>query len=159
MNEEINNIVNNLANKNDQDVSIKPVRYNIETDWTLAYQFYNFLNNRTTKLPDFMQIEEIINNTNSKYLSVGYGIDVAFISKLNGEDENLVITCTEPINDNLERVDKITKDNYEAYTLLNNKYYKDINIEKCPRFDFEKITELQDYLEEYEKSKNPNLSI
>lgn len=156
MNEQMTNIINNLERKNDQNINVQSVNFDLETDWTLAYQFYNFLINRSNKLPDFFDIENVVNNTKSYYLSIGCGVDVTF---QEGNKNSLIVTITEPINDKVVRVDKISKDSYEAYTLVNDKFYREINIEKLPRFDYDKIEELQNFLDLYSKSRTSGLNL
>ena len=150
-------LVEDLQSKNEQGTMTTGEKnlYDVDTDWKLAYYFYHFLNGRTNKLPSFNAIQSTISNSTKKIISVGFGVDVALNETLYNSSQDLVVTSTEPINDFTTRIDKITKDNYEAYTLTIGKSPAEpINVDEFPKYDMNRVRLIQNYLNEYSKENN-----
>ena len=138
------------VNKNMQD-KLGPdnfIELDSEIDWTLSGYIYYFLNGKIDILPGIDYIEKLINqNEESNIISLGYGIDV---TKYNN---GLVVKCREPINDIIDRIDIITKSDYEAKACSKKGGVKDININNFPKYENKRVVALQNYLKKYSEYK------
>ena len=114
-----------------------------DIDSKLAEWFYKFLKGEVKELPEYNILDNVANKSPiDDVISSGHGMS---INKINGE---ISITYTEPISDNIYRIDVIKGNKYTAYT-ANDKGMQDIDPIIMPMFSEEKIKELQQYLTEY----------
>ena len=136
-------IVNNLKDKNMQ-TSIGdryPLQLEEDLDWELAYCLMKYLEGKIDGFPPFSFIDEISSKVKGNTISAGYGMVIT---------KKMTISIEEPIRMNRVRVDSISKDKYVAYENdLVTHASKDIDLEKYPKYEPEKIAKLQNYLDEY----------
>ena len=132
--------------------------YNNKLDWKLAKVLYYYLNGTINCLPKHEYIEKLSKDIND---------DQTIISSCCGLSINkgLKIEIDTPIKENneIERTDIISEDGYEAYKLVNERVDRSTIINKCvdidtdkePRFEKERIEKLVKYLDNYNKMHNP----
>ena len=119
-------------------------------DWYLAYYVYNFLSGKSTKLPSYEFIDDVINDANIDVVSMGYGIRI---------DKHLHISCTNMITSNLERVDIITPTDYRAFTTDTKEEVLDVDVDSYPIYDKNRVDYLKQYMYEYFDYKKDNKSV
>ena len=132
--------------------------YNNNLDWKLAKVLYYYLNGTIDGLPKHEYIEKI---------SKGIDDDQTIISSCCGLSINkgLRVSIDTPIKENneIKRIDIISEDGYDAFKLVNERVDRrttidkcvDINTDKEPRFEKERIERLIKYLDKYNKIHNP----
>ncbi len=137
-------IIQELKSKNMQS-SMRPGRVEVSTelDWKLAYIFNNYLSGKDDRLPSFEFIDKLLESTRNYSISMGYGIII---------DRNLRLNIEDMIRPDVARVDVISRDGYKAYELYQETgTTRDIDIEKYPRFDRNRVEKLTMYIDEYHR--------
>lgn len=152
MNNRVGGIVGDLKDNNMQE-SMRgndKGREGINLDYKLSMYFYNFLSEKSDKLPTYEFIDKIVSmysyNTSYQIISVGFGISV-FVSIIDGE-RYINIEVNSPINENVVRIDKISKDSHDAYA-TNSFFVDNIDVEEFPLYNKERVSYLRKYLREY----------
>ena len=131
-------------------------------DHKLATIIYHFLKGNIEGLPKYEYIEMLLDTVDHKIgiISTGCGVTVT---------KELKIDIETPIyeNNEIHRRDFINKDGYNAYKLIVEDYINqfnkkdkrnvvvDINTDKEPRFQPERIERLIKYLNNFYRRKNP----
>ena len=160
MNNQVGGIVGNLKDNNMQNSmrNNSKVLETINKDYKLAMYFYNFLADRNDKLPKYEYIDQIINLhelNNRQLISLAYGISI-YVDSIN-DDKYLSLEYVSPISDTTIRVDKISSNNYSAYS-RSMTTIEDLDTKEFPVFKEEKIKYLQAYLQLYQYNHSNNLN-
>ena len=160
MNNQVGGIVGNLKDNNMQNSmrNSGKVLETINKDYKLAMYFYNFLADRTNKLPKHEFIDQVIDLhelSNHQLVSLAYGISV-YVDSIN-DDKYLSLEYVSPVSDTNIRVDKISSNNYSAYT-RSITTIEDLDTKEFPVFKEEKIKYLQSYLQLYQYNHSNDLN-
>ena len=105
-------------------------------DSRVAKSIYNFLTGKENTLPTIDTIVNLYNNSKHSLLSMGYGV---MFSKL------LEITCSTPVTNKGERIDRFSPKGYESFYSLS---FKQIDNNLEPMFDKKRIEVLLDYIKQ-----------
>ena len=131
--------------------------YNNKLDWKLAKVLYYYLNGTINGLPKHEYIEKLSKDTDD---------DHTIISSCCGLSINkgLKVSIDTPIKENneIKRIDIISEDGYDAFKMITERVDRrktidkcvDIDIDKEPRFEKERIERLVKYLDNYNKMHN-----
>ena len=165
----IGSITSNLKSKNMQNTMRANKNYNsnLVADFVLATYFYNFLCNESDVLPSYEDLNNILSHhfkKNSSLVSYYMGLTVSYLRNGLIEDKNdlIYIEFVQPINDLTQRIEKISANTHQAYITSRNGDIGmnpvNININKNPIFDKQRVRTLQEYLNEYISEYKENKS-